>query len=124
MNDSLLKILDAIDYADDREAFVKEFTEVVNMQAVEILISSLPQDQQDSLKTELTANEDNPEKISEILKSRFSEEQVQKSLEETTKTAVEDWMKAINPTLSDEQRQKLLDLSQELNPTPPPVSSV
>lgn len=119
--DILLKILGAIDYADDKDAFVKEFTEVVNIQALESLISALPQDQQDTLKNELTANKDYSEKVSEILRGRFPAEQMQKSLEETMQKSVTEWMQAVNPTLNDVQRQKLLDLSQELNPTPPPA---
>ncbi len=114
INNVLLKILEAIDYTDDREAFVKEFTDLVQIQAMDRLINPLPQEQQDSLKVELTENKDNLDKIGEILKSRFSEEQMRKSLEETTTNAVTDWMKAIDPTLSDDQKVRLANLSLEL----------
>ncbi len=117
--DLILKILDSIDYSDDKEVFVKEFVELVNIQVVESLINSMPQDQQEALNIELSANKENSEKISELLKSRFSEEQMQKSLEETTKKSVEDWMKAIEPTLSDQQKQNLINLSEELNTSTP-----
>lgn len=123
-NNILYTILETIDYTDDKEAFVKKFTEVVNIQAGEGLISSLPQEQQESLKNELTVNKDNSEKASEILKAHFNEEQIQKSLEETTKNAVMEWMQAVNPTLSDEQKQKLVALSQEFNPNPPSSATV
>ena len=115
LKDTILKILEAVEYADDKEAFVKEFEELVNIQAVESLINSLPQDQKEALKIEGSANKDNSEKVSEILKSRFNEEQMQKSLEETTKSAVMEWMKTIEPTLSDQQKQNLVKLSEDLN---------
>lgn len=118
---TILKILEAIDYSDDKEDFVNKFIEIINIQTIESLAISLPLDQQNSLKNELTANKNNPEKVGEILKSRFSDEQTQKSLEEVSKNAVSEWMQAVSPTLSEEQRQKLLDLSKELNPTPPPA---
>ncbi|HVF69152.1 MAG TPA: hypothetical protein VNA13_01160 [Xanthomonadales bacterium] len=120
----ILKILEAIDYADDREVFVKEFTELVQIQAMDKLIISLPEDQQDTLKNELRTNQENLEKIGEILKSRFSMEQMQKSLEETSAKAVTEWMQAISPTLTDVQKQKLVSLSQEFNPAPPPAPAV
>lgn len=120
----LLEILKAIDYKDDKDAFVQEFTDLVQIQAIEKLITALPQDQQEDLKSELAANKDYSEKVSEILRGRFPAEQMQKSLEETMQKSVTEWMQAVNPTLNDVQRQKLLDLSQELNPTPPPAPAV
>ena len=88
------------------------------------MISALPADQQETIKNELTANKDNPEKISELLKSKFSEEQMQKRLEEVSSNFLTEWMQAVNPTLTDEQRQKLVALSQEFNPTPQPSPTV
>ncbi len=112
---TLLKLLDAIEYHDDKEVFVKEFTELIQIQSMDKLIMSLPQDQQDSLKSQLRDNKDDLDRIGEILKSHFTEEQMKKSLEETTRKAVGDWMQSIDSTLSDAQRQKLLNLSYELN---------
>lgn len=120
----LLKILEAIDYTDDREAFVKEFTDLVQIQAMDRLINSLSQEQQGLLKAELTENKDNLDKIGEVLKARFDEEQMRKSLEETTTNAVSDWMKAIDPTLSDDQKVRLANLSLEIQSASPPAPTV
>ncbi len=115
---TLLKLLEAIDYADDKEAFVKEFVGLIQIHAMDRLIMSLPEEQQSSLKSQLRDNKDDLDKIGEILKSHFSEEQMKESFEVTTQKAVMDWMQSVDPTLSDIQRQKLLNLSYELNFAP------
>lgn len=108
--DTVLRILEAIDYSDDKEAFVDEFLKNVQQQAFINLVQALPQDKQEEIKNEFAT--ENPE----IVKKYFTEEQIQQSLEDTSKNAVMEWLQTINPTLADAQRQKLVDLSQELNP--------
>ena len=104
----LFRILDAIGYAGDREAFVKKFNELIQLQAIDNLINSLPQDGQKVIRNELVTNKDNPEKVNETLNGHFSEKQIQQELEETFKNALTDWMQAVSPTLSDFQKHKLL----------------
>ncbi len=77
-------------------------------------MQTLPQDQQEQIKTDLSADPNNPEKIAAVVKAHFSNEQLQKALEEAAKHAVVNWMQAVEPTLSDSQKQKLVDLSDEL----------
>ena len=120
---TLLKLLDAIGYTDDKDVFVKEFVELVQIHAMDKLIISLPQDQQESLKAQLRENKDDLDKIGEILKSHFTEEQMKESFQITTQKAVRDWMQAVDPTLSEIQRQKLMNLSYELNFTSPSSST-
>jgi phage host-nuclease inhibitor protein Gam len=122
--DILLKILDAIGYADDREAFVNEFIGNVQKQAVVDLIQTLPADKQEEIKKEFSSAAGNPEKIAEVVKKYFTEDQMRKALEEASKNAVIDWMDAVKDTLSDAQRTKLIDLSGEFAPSasPAPIS--
>ncbi len=126
MNDKdiLLNILEAIDYTDDKEAFIKEFIELTQIQAVNDLVNALPPEQKEAVKAELAANKDNPQKASDVLKSRFTDEQMQEALEKSSGYAMLEWMNAINPTLSDEQRQKLINLSKELLPPMQPTDPV
>jgi hypothetical protein len=116
----LLKILEVISFTDDKEAFMKEFINNVSLQAFVDLVQTLPQDKQEELKKAFAAAGENAQKINDIVKNYFSEEQINNALENAAKNGVTEWMKAVDPTLSDPQRQKLVDLSQQFAP---PVAS-
>ncbi|HSW48399.1 MAG TPA: hypothetical protein VLG67_04965 [Candidatus Saccharimonadales bacterium] len=88
--DYIIKILEAIDFADDKETFVKEFDENVKLLAFDNLLKSLPEEHQQSIKSEIFASADNLEKVGEILKANFTEEQTQKVLEDTMQKVASD----------------------------------
>lgn len=109
----LLKILDLVNYEEDKNAFADEFIGLVQMQAIANLMIGLPHDKQDAIKAELNADTNNPEKVAAVIKANFSEDQLQKAVESAATKGLTDWMKAVESTLSDAQKQKLADLSQE-----------
>ncbi len=113
----LLKILEIIGYSENKEAFVDEFLKNVQMQSVIDLIQSLPQDKQSEIKDQFSKIQNDQNKASDLLKSYFTEEQIQEALKNSSKTAMEEYIKAINPTLSSTQKNNLITFSQQLNPS-------
>ncbi len=72
MNNSkytLLAILEAIKYEGDKEAFAAEFLRNVHLQSLLDLVATLPSDKQAEIKNQLSANSNDPEKLSKALLS-------------------------------------------------------
>jgi len=67
----ILKILDTIDYSDDKERFADEFLQSVQLHALSNLIQSLPADRQNEIKEELTKNSNSPDVVAGVLKKIF-----------------------------------------------------
>lgn len=113
-NDILVKILDAIDFQDDKEAFVKEFLELIYAQAVTDLVATLPQTEQDEIKNAFQVEEKNAETLGAVMKAHFSHEQGEKALQEATEKTVADYLEYIDSSLSDEQREKIFALTEQV----------
>lgn len=73
--------------------------------SVVALVQSLPVDNQEKIKQEMSASGNNSEKIEEIIKKYFTEEQRTKALEPAAKSAIVDYLKSINDSLSSTQKQ-------------------
>jgi hypothetical protein len=58
----LLKILDAIGYADNKDDFINQFVGVIYSQSIIDLMHSLPASDQEKMKLELSGSNENPEK--------------------------------------------------------------
>jgi predicted solute-binding protein len=112
--DILLKILEAIDYRDNREAFADEFIQNTHLLALVNLVKSLPDEKQTEVKQQLSESQDNPEKISAILNEYFSQEELPKALENAAKDAVIRYIQTITPTLSQNQKEKLFHVMEEV----------
>jgi hypothetical protein len=113
----LLKILDVIEYKDDKEDFTNQFAIIIYSQSLIDLVQSLLASDQEKIKQELSASDNSPEKIEEIIKRCFTEEQRKKALEIAAKNVMVNFIAAIQDTLSPLQGQNLLNLSQEFSPT-------
>lgn len=111
--DIIIKILTATDYTDDKDAFADEFLKALHAQTLVSLFEILSGEHKDDAKRDFSLV-DTPDKASLIMKKYFTDEQIQQSLNQTAQQMIADWMKSIEPTLSDIQRQRLTDLSQEL----------
>lgn len=111
----LLKILEIIGYSDNKEIFADEFLKNIQAQSVIDLIQSLPQDKQSQIKKQLLTNPNDPNKVADVLKLYFNNEQIQEALKNASKTAMEEYIEAISPTLSSTQKNNLVTLSQQLN---------
>ncbi|VVB85921.1 Uncharacterised protein [uncultured archaeon] len=114
--DLLLQILKIIDYSDNKEAFVEEFIKNIHLQSLSYLISTLSPDKQEEVKTELTMNKNNSDKVASTLNAYFSQSQMQDALKNASKSAMTEYIKTINPTLSATQKQQLSKAFQKLQP--------
>jgi len=103
----LNKILEVINYSEDKNVFVSEFIKNVQLQSLIDLLKTLPADKQEEIKNQLSANPDNQEKISEILKNFFSQDQMQESLKNASKEAISKYIQSISSTLSASQKTNL-----------------
>lgn len=96
----LLKILEAIDFNQDKETFVAEFLKNIHLQSLIDLIKTLPSDKQEEIRSQLSAKPDDPKRISEILGNYFSQDQMQESLKNASKEAISNYIQYISETLS------------------------
>ena len=73
----------------------------------------LPSEKQVVVKQQLSKNQDNPEMIASLLKDYFSQQELDNALELAANEAVTQYIQAITPTLSLNQKQKLLHIMEE-----------
>jgi hypothetical protein len=87
----LLKVLEIIDYSDNKEAFVEEFIKSIHLQSLSDLISKLNPDKQEELKTKLKTNINDADKTANILNAYFSQSQIRDALENASKNAMAEY---------------------------------
>jgi hypothetical protein len=128
MNDyknMLLEILGAINYSEDKEEFMAEFTKNLQLQSLRDLLQASPSDKFEGAKNQLlTAFSDpqnDPQKISEILKDFFSENQVKQSVENAAKEAFTNYITAISDVLSGTQRENLIKVLERYSSSQPTI---
>jgi hypothetical protein len=119
----LLEILTIINYTDDKEAFIAEFIKNLQVQSVQDLIQALPADKLEAIKTQLSAVSNDPQKASEVMKSYFSEEQLRESVKNVARSAVSDYLTAIDNTLSDALRENLTKALEKYSSSQPASSN-
>ena len=111
--DILLKILDTIGYEDDKESFATEFEQNIQLQAFDELLRSLSTDEQVEIKDKLVTALNDVNKVLEILKSKFSDSQIQQSLDTATQEMFTSYLEYIDPALSQTQRNELIAVLRE-----------
>jgi hypothetical protein len=104
----LLDMLGAINYTEDKEKFIAKFTNNIQLQSLKNLVQALSATKLKEIKNKLSSASNDQQKVSEILKSYFTEEQMQQALKNAAKDAVSNYITAINNTLSDTQRESLI----------------
>ena len=125
MNDAkaiLLKILDAIGYSEDKDKFATEFLQNVSLQALLDLFNTLPVDKKDQIQQQITSAANNPQAIQEALKTYFTDLQLQEAIKNSAKNAVTEYIKTVEPTLSDSQRQNLTNYFGEITKNSSPAA--
>lgn len=126
MNDPktiLLRILDIIGYSEDKEKFATEFLQNVSLQTLLDLFNALPQDKKDQIQQQITSAGNNSQTVRGILKSYFEESQIENAIQNASKNAVIEYMKAIDSTLSQTQKTNIVNFAKELNPNNPPTQA-
>lgn len=78
------------------------------------LISTLPADKQEEIKTKLSTNANDADRVASVVNTYFSRSQMQSALENTAKNAITKYIETINHTLSTAQRQQLASTFQGL----------
>lgn len=114
---TLSKILEAIEYSENKNAFIEEFVKNINIQALLNLITTISSDKQEQLKSQLLQNKDNKEKVAEIFKEHFPEEKIEESVKNVAKETMTKYIEVISDTLTDIQKQNLIQIAENLKPT-------
>ena len=118
----LIKILEIIGYSEDKDKFAMEFLENVGIKAQSDLIGALPQDKKDQLQQKIQSLGNDAAKVQGELLNYFTQDQIGQAIENSSKNAVTDYVKTIEPTLSDPQKTALAAYFTEIAPTPAPVA--
>lgn len=122
MNDPkqiLIKILEIIGYSEDKDKFATEFLQNVSLQSLLDLFNTLAQDKKDQMQKDVSLAGNDPQKLQEILKNYFSQEQIDTALQNSSKNAITEYIKTIEPTLSDVQKQSLANYFNEITKNNP-----
>lgn len=98
----LSKILEIIGFTDDKDAFISEFVQKIEIKSALTLIDTLNEEEKKDLKEKLSRNEN----INQII-SRFSEKDRNKTLHDTSKDALIKYVESINPLLSPQKANTL-----------------
>ena len=113
----LLRILEIIGYAEDKDKFATEFLQNVSLQSLLDLFDNLPQDKKSQISQNITSAGNDPQKLGEVLKSYFTQQHIQDAIQNSAKNAITEYINAIQPTLSDIQKQNLAAYFKELGKT-------
>lgn len=119
----LIKILEIIGYSEDKDKFATEFLQNVSLQSLLDLFNTLAQDKKDQMQKDVSLAGNDPQKLQEILKNYFTEEQINNALQNSSKNAVTEYIKTIEPTLSDVQKQSLADYFNGITKNSPPTTA-
>lgn len=114
--DVLLKILEIIEYTEDKDNFTDAFLKNIYLQSVSDLASNFTQDKELEVKSKLS-QVDSPERLEEILRTHFTGEEINEALKTSSYNAIQEYIKTIDPTLSNEQKQSLRNYFQTLTPS-------
>lgn len=121
----MLRILDIIGYSEDKEKFASSFLENTNLQAFINLLTSLSQEKRDEINQKFMGLGNDTAKMQKELKTYFAQSQLEQAIENSSRNAITEYMKAIDPTLSDSQKGNLANYFAEISKTaPPPPTTV
>lgn len=113
----LLKILNIIGYSGNKESYTDEFLRNIPLLALEdLILTLLPQTQQE-IKQKLSDNYQDPEMVAIIVREYFSDLEFQEALKKAAKNAITNFIQKISNTLSDNQKDEIIKLFEELNQT-------
>jgi hypothetical protein len=101
----LRKVLEIINYTEDKEYFIQKFLENCHKMALQQLIQNLPEEKKAKIE-ELSNSPQSPEIISQF-RELLAESNYQNDLEKTTTALFSEFLEAIFPTLSDDQKKEL-----------------
>ena len=101
----LYKILEIIDYKNNKEAFVQKFLTICKQEAIYNCLDNLPQGIQEQIKKEIQNL--SVDECIKVLQKHISQEQFQKELQSTSNNTLKEYVTSIAYTLSKGQKEKL-----------------
>lgn len=107
----LLKFLETIEYSDNKEEFINNFTTIIYLNSVEALLITLPQDKQDSIKQQIGSAK-TTEELMMIVNNNFNQQSFQDAVSATSQKVFNEYLDEIKDVLTDEQKSKLQQFLQ------------
>jgi hypothetical protein len=112
--DLLYKILETIEYQDDKEAFVIEFIQLLYDQTTLEILNLLSQEDKKKLEVDLLNSD--IESAHTVFTRYISKESYLKHLQDVSNRLFADYFETLAPTITDEQEEKLTELLKTLKP--------
>lgn len=106
----LYKILDAVDYTDDKEIFAAQFLENIRVKALMELVKSLPAEKRGEARKKLIEGSVDPQKAATVIQAYFTETQIQEALKNTAQSMMVKYIESIEDVLSPAQKENLIKI--------------
>ena len=110
------ELLEIIGYTDDKESYVNSFIEICYQKALLDLIVKLSEEKQQQLNQRLSLTPVDEKR--KLYEEYFPKEEIDEAIENAGKETFEEFIKSVEPTLNDDQRNKLGDYLNSLSPQP------
>jgi enoyl-[acyl-carrier-protein] reductase (NADH) len=107
--DTLRKILESIDYTEDKDTFIEEFMRILQLKVVAALVQKLTPDKQREIEKLLE------EESKIVLENYFTEEEIKSTISKISKELGEEYIKSIAHTLSESQKETLDGVLREVS---------
>lgn len=115
----ITQVLEIIGYEDDKESYTNSFLELCYQKALLVLIDKLSEEKQQQLNQRLSLTSADEKR--KLFEEYFSKEDIEEAMKNAAKVTFEEFIKSVEPTLNDDQRNKLTDYLNSLNPYKTPV---
>ena len=105
-NNILAKVLEIIDYDQDKEAVTRDFLDLCEKRTLFNMVSKLPEEETEKLFTKVSQTEDLQAKA-QLFKEFLSPDDYKKEFAEVAAAIFKEYMEALLPSLSDKQKESL-----------------
>ncbi|OGE44093.1 hypothetical protein A3A45_02105 [Candidatus Daviesbacteria bacterium RIFCSPLOWO2_01_FULL_36_8] len=103
----ILRVLEIIDYQDDKEKFTQDFLNAIHKKAISNCVGALSEEQKNSLETQLTGVVRSPEEVGRVLFQFITEDDYKVGAQKAAEEIMRGYLEAISSTLSENQTNKL-----------------
>lgn len=111
----LNQILESIDYEGDKNAYIERFLLNIYTESFLKLVKELPLEQQEELNHQILSCGQDQSKILAVITVYFSQERLDATIAETSRDMMIGFIQAVQPSLTDEQKQRLSSVFQSYN---------
>jgi hypothetical protein len=110
----LLKFLEAIEYSDDKEEFIDNFTTIIYLDSIETLLVTLPEDKQALIKEQIGLAK-STEELMTVVNSNFNQQSFQDAVAAASQKVFSEYLDEIKDVLTDEQKSKMQQFLQSIS---------